>query len=84
MIRTIWLAPTIAKCIASACKYPGACATRDVPYQQGRPVTDHSLTPGLYISAACSAPNWLKRIDPANAVKPADKPVAREWIGGRL
>lgn len=84
MIRTIWLPLDVAKCSAQQCKYPGRCATREVASDKGRPLTDHSLTPGIYMSAACAAPNWLKRRDPATAVKPAAQPVVREWIGGRL
>lgn len=77
----LWLPQTIAKCIGSACKYPGACATRDIPYTQGRPITDHSISPGIYVTPPCCAPSWSKRIDPANAVKPVEKPQAKEWIG---
>lgn len=80
-MRHLWLAPTIAKCIGASCKYPGRCATREIPYQQGRPLADHSISPGIYVTAPCSAPSWSKRIDPANAVKPEDKPQAKEWIG---
>jgi hypothetical protein len=81
MRHVLWLPLTTAKCIGVACKYPGNCATRDIPADRGRPLTDHSLSAGIYMSAPCSAPNWLKRISYESAVKPADKPVIREWIG---
>lgn len=80
-MKHLWLAPTIAKCIGTACKYPGRCATREIAYTQGRPMADHSISPGIYVTPPCCAPSWSKRIDPANAVKPEEKPAARDWIG---
>ena len=77
----LWLPLTVAKCLGTACKYTGRCATREILYEKGRPLTDHSVSAGMYMAAPCSAPNWLKRIDPANAVKPAEKPIVKEWIG---
>ena len=84
MTPRIWLPITEAKCIASACRYPGKCARMTVAMDQGRPLTDYSMTPSLYATATCAAPAWSKRIDPAAAGKPVDQPQVKEWIGGRI
>lgn len=78
MNRIIWLPATEAKCIASACR-GGPCARRDVS-SSGRDLNDFSV--GVWGNAPqCQAPGWLKRILPSQAVKPADKPVIKEWVG---
>jgi hypothetical protein len=46
----------------------------------GRDLNDFSV--GVWGNAPqCQAPGWLKRILPSQAVKPADKPVIKEWVG---
>lgn len=84
MRRVIWLDLAEPKCIGSVCRHVGGCARLDVAMDKGRPLADFSRAPGMYVMAACGAPSWSKRIDPATAVKPADKPVVKDWIGGRL
>ena len=79
MNRVIWLAPNEAKCIASACKQPRPCARRDIAAEKGRPLADFSQPIG-YV-ADCCAPRWAKHVPYAQAVKPVDKPVVRDWIG---
>ena len=77
MNRVIWLDIKEPKCIGSACRHQGGCARLDVAPDKGRPLDDFSRSPGMYMSAPCSAPGWLRRIDPATAVKPAPGPSHR-------
>jgi len=81
MNRVVWLPLDRAKCAGHECKRPGRCAAREVAADKGRPMTDYSRSPGAYMSAPCSAPNWLRWLDVATAVKPADVPTVKEWVG---
>jgi len=83
MNRVIWLADGEPKCIASACRRGAPCARMLVVYKPGRKVADLSIPGGSHV-ADCRAPLWSMWVDPAKAVKPAGKPVVKEWIGGRL
>ena len=74
----IWLPATEPKCIAAACR-AGPCARREVS-ADNRPLIDFS-TQHTFYGPACTAPVWIKRILPSAAVKPADKPQIKEWIG---
>jgi hypothetical protein len=78
MNRVIWLPATEAKCIASACR-AGACARREVS-ADNRPLADFSTQHSFY-GPTCTAPVWIKRILPSQAVKPADAPKIKDWIG---
>ena len=78
MNRNPWMAPGEPKCEAKACR-AGPCARRDIS-ADGRPLADFSIATTFY-GPACMAPGWVKRILPSEAVKPADKPQIKEWIG---
>lgn len=68
------------KCTASACRHPQACARRDAEYKPGMWIADFSVPAGSHVPD-CNAPLWQMHVSYSAAVKPADKPVSREWVG---
>ena len=79
MNRAIWMADGEPACRPTACYQMNACARRDIS-ADGRPLVDFSRQT-VHGFPQCCAPMWLKRVLPANAVKPTAPPGIKEWIG---
>lgn len=79
MNRVIWLPLSEMRCIGAQCGAATPCARKEITYTAGRPQGDYSVSRGGL--PECGYPVWVKHIPLSRAVKPADKPVVKEWIG---